>query len=97
MKKLNANGPASVSGVVLNVRLSENGKSLYFEFSKNTNATEIMAVAHKSDYKEKDDFTVTAYRDLIGKKVRFDGTVFREPTGKQYVKISARARMKDVK
>ena len=97
MKKLNANSPASVTGVVLNVRLSESGKSLYFEFSKNTNATEIMAVAHKSDYKEKDDFTVTAYRDLIGKKMRFDGTVFKEPTGKQYVMIRSREKMKDVK
>ena len=94
MTALKAGEPASVTGVILNLRLSLKRKSLYFEFSKLTNPVEIMAVAHKRDYKE--DFTIDAYKDLIGKKVRFDGTVFREPTGKQYVKISARARMKIV-
>ena len=91
MTALKAGEPASVTGVILNLRLSGSGKSLYFEFSKITNPVEIMAVAHKREYK--DDFTIDAYKDLIGKKVRFDGTVFREPTGKQYVKISARSRM----
>jgi serine/threonine-protein kinase len=94
MRALKANGPASVTGVLLNLRVSATGQSLYFEFSKLTNPAEIMAVALKNEYQ--DDFTTDAYKDLIGKKVRFDGTVFREPTGKQYVKISARARMKIV-
>ena len=52
-----------------------------------------MAVAHKREYK--DDFTIDAYKDLIGKKVRFDGTVYKN-SGRQYVKISARAQMKIV-
>jgi hypothetical protein len=94
MKILKANGPASVTGVLRNLRISSTGQSLYFEFSKPTNAAEIMAVAHKSSYKG--DTTIDAYKDLIGKKVRFDGTVFRESTGRQYVKISARERMKIV-
>jgi hypothetical protein len=94
MRLLKANGSASVTGVVLNVRLSKAGNSLYFEFSKPTNAKEIMAVAHKKSYQG--DFTTTAYKDLIGKKVRFDGTVFREPGGKQYVKIGSREKMKVV-
>jgi hypothetical protein len=94
MTALKAGEPASVTGFILNLRLSGSGKSLYFEFSKLTNPAEIMAVAHKREYK--DDFTTDTYKDLIGKKVRFDGTVFREPTGKQYVKISARAQMKIV-
>lgn len=94
MKLLKANGSASVTGVVLSVRHSKEGNSLYFEFSKPRNEEEIMAVAHKREYK--DDFTVNAYEDLIGKKVRFDGTVFREPKGRQFVKISARERIKIV-
>lgn len=92
MTALKANGPASVTGIILNMRVSGTGQSLYFEFSKPTNPAEIMVVAHKNSYK--DDFTINAYKDLIGKKVRFDGTVFREPTGKQYVKISSRGKMK---
>ncbi len=94
MKELKANGPASVTGVIINMRVSGTGQSLYFEFSKPTNPAEIMVVAHKNSYK--DDFTINAYKDLIGKKVRFDGTIFREPTGKQYVKISSRGKMKVV-
>lgn len=94
MKLLKTNGSASVTGVVLSVRHSKEGNSLYFEFSKPRNEEEIMAVAHKREYK--DDFTVNAYEDLIGKKVRFDGTVFREPKGRQFVKIRARERIKIV-
>lgn len=92
MSLLKANGLASVTGVVLNVRPSNAGNSLYFEFSNPTNAKEIMAVAHKRDFK--DDFNITAYKDLIGKNMRFDGTVFKEPGGKQYVKIRSREQMK---
>lgn len=92
MKLLKANGSASVTGVVLSVRHSKEGNSLYFEFAKPRNEEEIMAVAHKREYK--DDFTVNAYEDIIGKKVRFDGTVFREPKGRQFVKITARKMIK---
>ncbi len=94
MTALKASGHASVTGIVLNVRLSGAGNSLYFEFSNPTNDTEIAAVALKREYK--DEFAINAYKDLKGKKVRFDGTVYREPTGKQYVKISSRSRMKIV-
>ena len=92
MKALKASGFASVTGVLLNVRFSGTGKSLYFEFSKPAVTTEVMAVAHKSGFEG--DFTIDAYKDLIGKKVRFDGTIFREPTGRQYVKISSRERIR---
>ncbi len=95
MKVLKAiTGHASVTGVVLNVRLSGKGNSLYFEFSNPTNPKEISAVAHKRDYV--DEFKPDAYRNLIGKKVRFDGTVFRELADRQYVKISAKDKMKIV-
>ena len=93
MTALKAGEPASVTGVILNLRLSGRRKSLYFEFSKLTNPAEIMAVALKNEYQ--DDFTTDAYKDLIGKKVRFDGTVYKN-SGRQYVKISARAQMKIV-
>ena len=92
MKALKTSGFASVTGVLLNVRFSGTGKSLYFEFSKPAVTTEVMAVAHKSGFEG--DFTIDAYKDLIGKKVRFDGTIFREPTGRQYVKISSRERIR---
>lgn len=91
MKELKANGPASVTGVLLDVRLSAAGNSLYFDFSKPADFTEVMAVAHKRGYT--DDFSPGAYSDLIGKKVRFEGTVFREPDGKQFVKISTRKKI----
>jgi hypothetical protein len=86
--ELKSNSPAILTGVVLKVFTSQTGKSLYFEFSEPPVATEIKAVAHKSKYP--DDFTPGAYSDLIGKKVRFNGKVFREPNGKQYVKIISR-------
>ena len=94
MTVLKANGHASVTGVVLNVRLSGQGNSLYFEFSNPTNPKEISAVAHKREYKG--EFKPDAYKNLIGKKVRFDGTVFRESADRQYVKISAKDKMKIV-
>lgn len=92
MKALKLGDPISVTGVVLNVRHSKAGNSLYFDFSNPAVPTEIMAVAHKSGYP--DDFLTSAYKDLIGKKVRFDGTVFREPSKRQYVKISSRSKIK---
>lgn len=94
MTALKANGPASVTGVVLNVRLSGQGNSLYFEFSNPTHPKEISAVAHKREFKG--EFKPDAYKNLIGKKVRFDGTVFRESADRQYVKISAKDKMKIV-
>jgi hypothetical protein len=93
MKALKTKGLASVTGIIRNVRLSGAGNSLYFEFSRPDNPDEIMAVALKKEYEG--DFTDRSYLDLIGKKVRFDGTVYKN-SGKQYVKISARAQMKIV-
>ena len=92
MQALKMGDPASVTGVVLNVRHSKAGNSLYFDFSNPAVPTEIMAVAHKSGYP--DDFLTSAYKDLIGKKVRFDGTVFRERSGRQYVKISSKGKIR---
>jgi hypothetical protein len=92
LKLLKVGDPAIVTGVVLNVRHSNEGNSLYFDFSNTAVPTEIMAVAHKSGYP--DDFLTSAYKDLIGKKVRFDGTVFREPSGRQYVKISSKGKIR---
>jgi hypothetical protein len=87
-----ANVPASVTGVLRKVRLSAPGNSLYFDFSQPSDNTEIKAVAHKRSYQ--DDLNPNAYADLIGKKLRFEGTVFREPTGRQFVKIGSRKQIK---
>lgn len=94
MKELKANGPATLTGVVRSVSLSASGKSLYFNFSDPLNQTEIKAVAHKSNYQG--EATPQSYADLLGKRVRFEGTVFREPNGRQFVKISSRNKLKVV-
>jgi hypothetical protein len=68
---------------------------MYFEFSSPFIEQEIRAVLHKNGFQG--DFSEKAFADLDEKKLRFDGVVFREPTGKQYVKISARAKITVVK
>ena len=87
VRKLKAKGaaPASVTGILRDVRLSSNGNGLYFDFSKPADFTQIMGIAHKQNYKGA--FSPDAYADLIGRKVRFDGTYYREKSGRQYVKI----------
>jgi hypothetical protein len=95
MRELKANGHASVTGVLRNIRFSGSGQSMYFEFSSPLDGQEIRAVIHKKGLQG--DFSDKAFADLIGKKLRFDGVVFREPNGRQYVKISARAKITEVK
>lgn len=95
MKALRANGPASVTGTLRKIRFSGKGQSMYFEFSSPFIEQEIRAVLHKNGFQG--DFSEKAFADLVGKKLRFDGVVFREPSGKQYVKISARAKITEVK
>lgn len=94
MKSLKANGPATLTGVVRNVRLSRTGKSLYFEFSSPINREEISVVAPKGNYQG--EFTPQSYADLRGKMVQFEGVVYREPNGRQFVKISSRKKLKVV-
>lgn len=95
MRALKANGPASVTGTLRKIQFSGSGQSMYFEFSSPFIEQEIRAVLHKNGFQG--DFSEKAFADLVGKKLRFDGVVFREPTGKQYVKISARAKITVVK
>lgn len=95
MKNLKAGGPANVTGVLLGVRFSSTGKSMYFDFSKPPDHTQILAVAHNRGFQG--EFSDKAFADLIGKKLRFDGTVYREPNGRQYVKISSRKKITEVK
>jgi hypothetical protein len=95
MRALKANGPASVTGVVRKVRNSNSGHSLYFEFSSPLQPQEIHVVAHKNNLEG--EFKVEAYNHLIGKNLRFDGIVFREPTGRQYVKITTTKKITEAK
>jgi len=95
MRALKANSHASVTGTLRKIRFSGSGQSMYFEFSSPFIEQEIRAVLHKNGFQG--DFSEKAFADLVGKKLRFDGVVFREPSGRQYVKISARAKIADVK
>jgi hypothetical protein len=52
-------------------------------------------VAHKNNLEG--EFKVEAYNHLIGKNLRFDGIVFREPTGRQYVKITTTKKITEAK
>lgn len=95
MKELKAYDPASVTGVVRKVRTSSTGHSLYFEFSLPLQQQDIHVVAHKNSFQ--DEFKIEAYKDMIGKNLRFDGVVFREPTGRQYVKITTTKKITEAK
>jgi hypothetical protein len=95
IRALKANDPASVTGVVRKVRNSSSGHSLYFEFSSPLQPQEIHVVAHKNNLEG--EFKVEAYNHLIGKNLRFDGIVFREPTGRHYVKITTTKKITEAK
>ena len=49
-------------------------------------------MVHKSNYQGK--VSPQSFVALIGKEVRFEGAVFREPNGRQFVKIISRKKLK---
>ena len=79
--------PIKLKGVLLGVRASNSGKSIYLNFSDPEDHNLTNGVLKEKDFKG--NYSLHEFRKFIGKSVTINGTVFSEPLKKAYfVKIT---------
>ncbi len=79
--------PIKLKGVLLGVRASDTGKSIYLNFSDPVDQNLTNVVLKEVDFK--DNYSVEEFQKFIGKSVTINGNVFTESTKAYYVKITS--------